>query len=261
MVRRSTRKLRILLRVLHALMLREMITRYGRSSLGYLWAVLEPAAVIALLSLLFMQIAHSPPEGRSFPLFYASGYIAFHWFHDISSVTARSVHVNRPLLSFSTIMPLDFAIARFLLQAIAGLLVAMIVLGTILMIFPDPFTPDPVWLLKAFGLSCLLGFSVGLANCWFFAASRTWEIVWGVISRPLFLVSCVFFSFESLPEEARDVLQYNPVVHLVGALRAGLYAEFDSSHVSVGYVSVVSLALLITGLVGIVRFPDRLIVP
>ena len=67
-------------RVLHALILREMVTRYGISRLGYVWAVLEPVGFITLLSLLFSQIAHAPPIGKSFPLFYATGYIAFHWF-------------------------------------------------------------------------------------------------------------------------------------------------------------------------------------
>ena len=38
-------------RVLFALVMREMTTRFGRSSAGYLWALIEPAAFIALLSL------------------------------------------------------------------------------------------------------------------------------------------------------------------------------------------------------------------
>lgn len=60
--------LRLQLRVLHALMLREMITRYGSSRLGYLWALLEPIGFIAMLSLIFSQISNSPPVGRSFAL-------------------------------------------------------------------------------------------------------------------------------------------------------------------------------------------------
>ena len=36
-----------------ALMLREMSATYGRSSLGYLWAILEPVAGIFLLTFVF----------------------------------------------------------------------------------------------------------------------------------------------------------------------------------------------------------------
>ncbi|MEM6662293.1 MAG: sugar ABC transporter permease, partial [Pseudomonadota bacterium] len=105
-----------LLRVVHALMLREMITRYGSSRLGYLWAVIEPVGFIALLSVVFSQIAHAPPVGKSFPLFYATGYIAFHWVMETAGIVSRSIHVNRPLLVFPAVTPIDTLLARFLLQ-------------------------------------------------------------------------------------------------------------------------------------------------
>ena len=249
------------LRVIHALMVREMITRYGRSPLGYLWAVIEPAAVIALLSLIFSQIAHTPPEGRSFPLFYATGYVAFHWFHDISSVVARSVHVNRSLLAFPAVTPLDTILARFVLQALTGLAVAAIVFGAILTVFEDPVAYDPRWLFKAFLMAAGLGLGVGLTNAWAFALSRSWEIAWGIVSRPLFLISCVFFSFHSLPGAVRDVLWYNPLIHAVGALRAGVYPTYDAVHVSPGYVAGIALALALGGMFALRAAPGRVVTP
>ena len=241
-------RLMIHLRVLHALLLREMITRYGRTSLGYLWALLEPAGVIALLTLLFMQIAHAPPFGHSFALFYASGYIAFHWVIDISSVSARSVHVNRPLLSFPNVSALDTLLARFILQGLTGLGVAIVILSVIFVLFDDRLTLAPGPLMQAFVLALLLALGIGLVNCWAFTVSKSWELVWGVISRPLMLVSCVFYSFEALPGIARDVLWYNPVVHIVGLLRTGLYPTYDPAHVAPGYVLSISLALIVAGM-------------
>ena len=62
------------------------------------------------------------------------------------------------------------------------------------------------------------------------------------------LVSCVFYSFEALPALARDVLWYNPVIHIVGLLRAGLYPIYDPAHVAPGYVLGVALVLIVAGL-------------
>ena len=248
-------------RVLGALILRETITRYGRSPLGFLWAVIEPAAFIALLSLLFSQIAHTPPAGRSFLLFYATGYVAFHWFHDIASVTARSVQVNRPLLAFALITPLDTVLARFLLQVLTGIAVGVIIFGTILVVTGEPVALAPRPLLAAFGLAAALGMGVGMANCWLFAMSRTWELTWGVISRPLFLVSCVFFSFWSMPAMVREVLWYNPLVHLAGLLRAGFYPGYETSHVAPGYVLAIALVLGLGGALAIRAAPARLVSP
>lgn len=248
-------------RVIFALILREMITRYGRSPLGFAWAVIEPAAFVALLSILFIQIAHSPPVGRSFPLFYATGYVAFHLFHDVSSVVSRSVHVNRTLLAFPAINPLDTVIARFLLQTISGFAVATVIIGAILVVFDDPVFLDARPLVLGFLLAIALGLGVGVVNCWLFAISRSWELVWGVISRPLFLISCVFFSFESMPGFVREILWFNPLVHLVGLLRQGVYPIYDAAHVSPVYVLGIALFLTATGLIAIRWSAARLGVP
>jgi capsular polysaccharide transport system permease protein len=79
-----------------------------------------------------------------------------------------------------------------------------------------------------------------------------------VISRPLFLVSAVFFTFESLPAAAREVLWWNPLIHLVGLMRAGFYPVYDDSHVSVLYVMALALGLVATGLVLMLTCASRL---
>ena len=57
-------------RVLIALFIREMITRYGRSIGGYAWAILEPVGWILMLSAIFSSFIRTPPLGQNFPLFF-----------------------------------------------------------------------------------------------------------------------------------------------------------------------------------------------
>ena len=64
-------------RTILALILREMSTTYGRSAGGYIWAVLEPAAGIALLAFAFSLALRAPSLGTNFALFYATGYLPF----------------------------------------------------------------------------------------------------------------------------------------------------------------------------------------
>jgi len=199
--------------------------------------------------------------GRSFALFYATGYVGFHWFHDISSVTARSVHVNRPLLAFPTVMPLDTILARFVLQSLTGLAVGVLIFAAILTVFADQVALSAGPLLTAFGLAALLGLAIGTFNAVAFALSKTWELTWGLISRPLFLVSCVFFSFWTLPGFVREVLWWNPIIHIVGLLRAGFYPVYDAAHVSPGYVLGVTLALWLAGLAGLRLAAGRVVAP
>ena len=245
-------------RVLFALVMREMATRFGSSAAGYLWAFIEPVAFIALLSLAFSQIAHSPPVGRSFPLFYATGFIAFSFYNDIASLTGRSVHVNRPLLNYPAVTALDTVLARFVLQALTGLTVAAVVFAGILAAFEDPVHLAPVPLAAAFALGGFLGLGVGLVNITLFALSKGWEVAYGVLSRPILFVSCVFYTFESLPLFAREILWWNPLVHVVGLMRTAFYPVYDGAHVSVLYVLALALGLTTLGLALMTMMTHRL---
>ncbi len=239
-------------------MLREMITRYGRNPAGYLWALAEPIGFIALLWLVFSQISHQPPIGNSFPLFYATGYIAFFWVNDIADVTGRAIHVNRPLLAFPPITPLDTILARFLLHALTVLVIAVTILGGLVWLTQGSVSLALRPLMLAFLLATLLGFGIGTFNCWAFARWPVWERLWSIISRPVFLISCVFFTYSALPNAVKDVLWWNPVVHIVGLVRSGIYPSYDPAHVAPQYVAVLGLAFLTLGLWFICRRAHRI---
>ena len=61
-------------------------------------------------------------------------------------------------------------------------------------------------------------------------------------------MSGIFFLFDSVPQPYRDILWYNPLIHMVGQMRAGIYVTYEAEYVSVGYVMGLSLLLFATGL-------------
>jgi len=236
------------IRVILALMLREMATTYGRSPLGYLWAILEPVAGIAVLTAVFSALVRSPPMGTSFAVFYATGMVPFLFYSDISIKLLQALNFSRQLLVYPSVTLVDALLARFILNGLTQLLVAYIVFTGVLMIF-DTRT---VLSLPDIGLSLLmaaaLGFGVGTLNCFLVGMFPSWQRVWAIVTRPLFLVSCVFFLWETIPLPYRDWLWYNPLVHVVAQMRRGFYPYYDTSYVSVSYVFCLSLALTATGL-------------
>ncbi|EIM1128140.1 ABC transporter permease, partial [Escherichia coli] len=68
-----------------ALFLREIRTRFGKFRLGYLWAILEPAAHLLVLLGIFGYIMHRTMPGISFPVFLLNGLIPFFIFNSISN--------------------------------------------------------------------------------------------------------------------------------------------------------------------------------
>ncbi|MBL4806813.1 MAG: ABC transporter permease [Rhodobacteraceae bacterium] len=240
-------------RVLLAMIIREMNTRYGRTWGGYIWAILEPVAMIALLSLAFGQFIHTPPVGDSFVIFYASGYIPFYFYSEIASATSSAVVFNKPLMHFPAVTPLDAVFARFLLSMLTLTVVAVIVYIGIGVLAGWPRGVDLKAVLVSLAAASLLGLGSGTLNCVLFPFSPVWMRIWMVINRPLFLVSGVFFTFESMPNQIQEILWYNPLVHVVGIMRTGIFPSYDADYVSLLFIFGLGLGCFVLGAYLLIR--------
>lgn len=235
-------------RVIVALILREMGTRYGRSPGGYLWAVLEPVGFIVILSVAFGLVMHTPPLGRSFLLFYATGFLPFHLYQSLQGTISASIRFSRPLLMFPAVTWLDAVAARFVLNLLTGLIVIGLVLAGILMFEGSRAMLDLPMLMLALGLTALLGLGVGTLNCLLFGLFPLWETVWGIAMRPLILISGVFFLVEDLPRLAQEVLWFNPLVHVIALMRAGIYPTYVPQYAAPLYPAVIGAVALALGM-------------
>jgi capsular polysaccharide transport system permease protein len=240
-------------RAVLALMLREMSASYGRSPGGYLWAVLEPVAGIALLSAIFSLAFRSPALGSSFPLFYATGIIPLLVFTGLANRVGQAVNYSRNLLVYPSVTFVDAILARFLLNLLTQGLVAFVVFGGILMIFDTKVILRLPSVLAAVGLSAVLALGIGTLNCYLFTRFPVWQNIWNILTRPLFIVSCVFMLFDQIPPWAREWLWYNPIIHSVGMMRHGFYATYHAPYVSVLYVLAVSMVAGLAGLLLLYR--------
>src|SRR5690606_23977415 len=86
-----------------------------------------------------------------------------------------------------------------------------------------------------------------------FSFYPVWQRIWGIISRPLFIISGVFFTFESMPEAIRTVLYWNPLVHVVGETRRGFYPAYDGDYVALGLVLATGVVTFLLGAALLVR--------
>ena len=241
------------LRVLVALMIREMITRYGRSAGGYVWALLEPVGMILVLALAFSQFIRTPPIGESFILFYATGYVPFHMYVETSANTSSAVSLNRPLMQFPMVTPLDAILARFFLSVLTLILVTLIVFVGIAIVVDEPVRPALGPLLTGMGCGAVLGLGVGTLNAVVFPFFPVWRRLWLIINRPLFLISGIFFTYESMPEHIQALLWWNPLIHVIGHVRTAFYPVYDGTYVSLGYVIAVSVGTFVLGTALIAR--------
>lgn len=246
-------------RTITALMIREMVTSYGRSPGGYVWAVLEPVAAISLLAFAFSIAFRAPSLGNSFALFYATGYLIYMLFHDIANRTATALRFSQSLLTFAPVTWLDALLARCLLNLLTHFMVIIAVLGTMLTALDSHAIPDLPRIANALAMASALAFGTGILNAYLFMAFPAWERIWMVLTRPLFIISGVFFLFEDLPDWVQQFLWFNPIFHATGEMRHGIFPTYDASYVSSPFVYGVGMALAALGLMLLSRHADDLI--
>lgn len=241
------------LRAIAALVLREMSTTNGRSPGGYLWAILEPAAGVALLTVIFSMAFQKPALGSNFALFYASGLVPMTFFTAISGRVGQSVAYSRQLLAYPSVTFLDAILARFLLNALTQVLVASVIFTGIFLAFDTKTIVKLPSLAAAMAMSASLALGIGTLNCFLFTKFPIWQQLWSILTRPLFIISCVFMLFDQMPAWARDWLWYNPIIHCVGMMRHGFYSTYHATYVSLAYVMAVSLVTGVFGLMLLYR--------
>lgn len=242
------------LRAIGALVLREMSTTNGRSAGGYLWAIAEPVAGIVLLTLCFSLILATPPIGTNFPIFYATGMVPFLFYMSIQTKVAQAVLYSKALLAYPAVTFMDALLARMIMNAITQLLVAYCIFAALLFFQETRTDPQAGGIALSLFMAFAFGAAVGVMNCFLNEAFPWWAQVWAILNRPLFLVSCVIFIFDDIPQPFRDYLWWNPLVHIIGQMRRSFFPSYAGDYVSPAYVLGVSLLVYAIGLALLIRY-------
>ena len=236
-----------------------MSKTYGRSPGGWLWAFVEPVAAIALLAFAFSLAFVAPPLGSDFALFYATGFLPYMLFHDVSQKTAISVRFSRNLLNFAAVNFLDTIIARFALNVFTHMSVISVVLVVLISLSQSDAYVDFGLAGIALSAAAALALGVGTLNCYLFVAFPAWERLWAIAMRPLFIVSGVIFLFEDVPRSLQGVLQLNPLFHITGLMRDAIYPTYAPTYIVMTYPFGAAVATALLGLLLLNRFHDDLI--
>jgi capsular polysaccharide transport system permease protein len=225
-----------------------MSTRFGTKPGGYIWAFLDPAAHITFLSLIFMAITHRPALGESFLLFFATGYIGLQFYQGMAHYLNAAVNSNRALLSYPNVAPIDTVFARYILQLGTTALVGFCVFTGIGLSLTSPLTIQWPYIIEAAFAASLLALGNALANNVLFPKYPLYEKFYEIFTRPLFMVSGVFYLPDSLPHPGKEIILLNPVAHVVMLFRKGFYPEYRAMGFDANYLYGVALSLLFVGL-------------
>ena len=248
---RDSGSLTVFLRVVFAIGMREVRTRFGTSNMGYLRALLEPAVFIVGFVLIWMVLGRASPVAVPVELFFLCSLYPYGAFLRTWDYTTSAIRANTGLLMFPVVRPLDFFIARTLLEAASQLVVLIILAVIIHGLFCEPrHLPDNVLgVLGAAIAAVLLGAGMGLIIGCLVMEFPSIEVFMQVLRRILFFGSGVFFMADSLPNILQEYLYWNPVLHATEWFRSAYFSESDSRFLDMNFLWACIVGMFLVGLV------------
>lgn len=238
--------LRIQLRVIGALTLREMGGRFGRDNLGYVWLFIEPALLGGAIGLLHHLGGHSLPGGPNVFVFWVMGYIPYYLFRGIVNRAPSAIVGNQSLLYHRRITLLDILLSRNLLEG-GAVLGAAVAFTLFFGIFMGEWPSEPHLMIVGFAL--MLGLSHGLALL-LAAGSVYTELIDRVVHLATYIAipaTGAFFMVFWLPTELQRLALMVPTVHCFELVRAGQFGSLLPTHYDVAYVVA---WILVTNMLG-----------
>ena len=211
-------------------MLRELKNNFGRSRLGYFWALAEPAAMVAILTALHAGVAGTgTPIYQENPIiFFVFGAVPYFLFSNALSQTQGVCASQKGLFNYRQIKPIDIMLAR---SAIDGLMMSMVLLVFLFVwVWMGKSLPaiQPLELVCALFSLFMLGISLGLVFEVIGTIFEDLRKIFSILTRPLFFISGAFFTMKMVPTGVLDVLYFNPVLHGVDLARDAVLPGYNS---------------------------------
>ena len=242
------RSFQIQLRVVGALLMREILTRYGRHNIGFLWVFFEP--MMFTLGVTALWTLSKATHGSSLPItaFAVTGYSSVLVWRNSASRCALAIEPNQSLLYHRNVRVIDLFLSRVILE-IAGATISFLFLTTLFVTLGMMEPPADItqiiggWIyLSVFGIG--LGFIVGALS----ERSEAAERIWHTVAYLLFPLSGALFMVDWMPRAVQKYILLLPMVHGVEMVRGGYFGALVEPHYDIGYMVVADLVMLLVGL-------------
>jgi len=235
-------------RVIKALMTRELLTRFGRENIGFLWMMVEPLLFAGLVGFVWRWMHGPEVHGVSVFAFVATGYIPITLFRNILGRSIRVFSVNGSLMYHRQIKILDFILVRFFIELLGGMM-AYLFMGVVLNALGEfPIPADFGKLLLGWVLYCWFSLSLVLVLAPLSEYSEVLEKLVPVTVYVMIPVSGTFTMVSWLTPDAQYAVLFSPFVHAMELMRDGVFGPVIEAKWDVSVPIAASLVLTLIGL-------------
>jgi len=235
-------------RVIGALLMREVLTRFGRHNIGFLWLFVEP--MLFTLGVTILWSVAGAAHGSNLPItaFALTGYSTVLLWRNMPGRCIGAIEPNLALMYHRHVKVVDIFAARLLLEA-AGATISFMVLSIIFAVIGWIKPPEDIGkVLFAWFMLAWFGFSLAILMGAWSEQSEIVDKLWHPFSYLLFPLSGAGFMVDALPTAAQEFVLFLPMVHGVELLREGFFGSTFKAHYDIGYMAICCAGLNVLGL-------------
>jgi capsular polysaccharide transport system permease protein len=236
------------LRCLDALMVRDLMKRYGRGNLGFFWILIEPMILTVGVMFMWSAMKGSQDRGIDVVVLVLTGYMPLTLWRHLTNAGVFALRASASLLYHRHVTPLDSVMSRLVLE-FAGTTAALFVVTGVLM------TAGLIAPIHDLGLAVLAWFCMGLlsfAVALIICALTEWSEVWERFIAPfqylMLPISGAFFMLDWMPPQTRQYFLYNPTVHIFEAFRHGFIGDDTQTYHNLLYPFAYGLITMLLGM-------------
>jgi ABC-2 type transport system permease protein len=211
----------------------EFKLKYSGSALGYVWSVVKPLALFALLYAVFAHIFRLGTISNYYPVSLLMGIVLFTFFSDATQMGMWSLVARESLLRKLSFPRLVIPTAATMTAAITFGVNSVVVL---VFVAWNGIVPRPSWLLIVPLLLELYVFILGIALILstLFVRLRDIGQVWELALQLMFYASPIIYPIGFLPPALRHLAFVNPFTQVLQDIRAVvLYPDLAPNRVTI----------------------------
>lgn len=245
------RPLQIQARIIWALIMREILTRYGRHNIGFMWVFVEPMMFTGGVLTVWTIVGHH----TQLPVipFTVTGYSMVLVWRNAISRCCNSVEPNRTLLHHRNVRIIDLFISRLLLELGGASVSLMTLAGILISAGLMPLPDDVLNMIIGWGLLSWWAIAAGLIVGTVCSLSEMADRIWHIFTYLFLPMSGSFYMVDWLPKRVQTLAEWVPTVQCSEIFREGYFGAAVHAHYSLLYIVSLNFVLSLFGLIAVRR--------
>ncbi|SKA36261.1 capsular polysaccharide transport system permease protein [Enhydrobacter aerosaccus] len=239
-------------------MVRDVMMRYGREHLGFVWVILEPMLLTTGVLIVWSLIRPSQEHGIRLIGLVITGYMPLTLWRHLTNSASLLFRRSTAMLYHRNLSLLDIFLSRQLLEFAGATAALMFVYFTL--VVAGLLEPVHDFTLALAGWLMMGWLALGVSSLTV-VLSEKYEIAERFIQPFQYLqlpISGTFFLVDWLPYDAQQIIWYNPTVHCYEMFRAGFFGPSIVTYYSPLYVGIWAFTLSSIGLSAIAHMRSHI---